>query len=124
MGYLEYNNIMTTYKPITELPQEVINAVYEGGQSLEGREPGEGILAEEDRSIIDANMKIFTHNLRTRKAEHAAALNGGLPTGGKLFFGDKSKLEFMAKLGIFFKGLEESNPELWEQLLRWAATRK
>lgn len=82
-------------------------------------------LSEEEQAIIDRQMTLVAQGLRKKKAEQAKELeaeNGKrpLPSGGKMMFGRKSNLELMSRLGALLKNLEENEPEIWKDTLKWA----
>jgi hypothetical protein len=98
------------YRPTEEIAFEVIEAAYKK-------------LPEEDAAIIRRNMKAVDRGLIETKIAKQTELLGQPPKGVKLQFGEKSNLELMARLGIYFRKMEDEDPEAWKQLLAWAESR-
>lgn len=112
---------MSLYKPLNEpIPTENIEAVYKG--EYEDGTPAEHPLTEDERGIIDGQMQMIERGLRETKIAASAEANGGQPgpLAGKLMFGQKSNLELLAMLGIWFSKLSKTDPEAWKAILKWS----
>lgn len=81
-------------------------------------------ISEEDRFTISQNIRSLVAGLQNKKDQHAAEMNGRPGKRTALQFGAKSQLELMSRLGTFLAEWAQDNPEDWEQVMRWAKTRK